>query len=212
MNRNVQLLVISLFIIGFPAGSWYYLNKGYNYRIKIIEELSQQLGEMPSFDFVNQNGEPINDAHRSKKIVINSFLSLSEVESHEVVMNRLYTIQDQFDKNDDILFYTYVEADTLTNVQDYVKALNIKEERQWHFLTGNMATMNTFIQHFPFPKGVAKSYTGNSTVAIADTSSMIRYFYNLNDEKQAGRLVEHIANLMPQAPPEDARLKRELEK
>ena len=89
---------------------------------------------------------------------------------------------------------------------------NEKEEKQWHFLTGSDQAMDAFIDAYPFPEASQKVYAGSNTVAIADTSSAVRFFYDMNDPKKVSRLIEHIANLMPQAPPEKARTKRELDK
>ena len=212
MSRILRVIAVSIFIIGFPLVSWYYLNEGYKYRISIIEELNQQLGTMPNFRLVNQKGAIVDNKLAKEKIVIVNFMDAAAVSANKIQVERLYTIQDQFDKKDDILFYTYIKADSLKIVQDYVQTLNIKEEKQWNFLTGAAAEMDAFLQAFPLPESTTKVYAGNPTVAIVDTIATVRFFYDLADKKAASKLIEHIANLMPQAPPEEARMKRELEK
>lgn len=212
MNRYFRLLVISLFIVGFPLGSWYYLQQGFDYRLSIIEELKEPLGEIPNFSLVNQMGEKITNEDMYKNVVVANFLSLEHNPDLKEELRRLHKIQDQFDKKDDIYFYTFVKADDLQTVQAHYNQLEIKEGKQWHFLTGEELTMKQFIESFPFPDEVKKSFKGNSTIAIVDTSGTIRQFYNMKKDKQYGKLVEHIAHLMPQAPPEEARMKRELEK
>ncbi len=212
MRKIIQLLTISLFIIGFPLGSWYYLNKGYDYRMAIIAELDQQLGTAPDFQLINQRGEMISQENMPKNAVITNFVDLAEIDKSKAYMDLLYKIQDQFDKKDDILFYTYIKAASPEAVKNYCDDLNIKVDKQWHFLTGASAEMDQFIQAFPFPAGTNKTYAGNPVIAIADTSSVIRYFYDMNEPKNSSKLIEHIANLMPQAAPEEARMKRELEK
>jgi len=212
MSRIFRVIAISIFIIGFPMVSWYYLNEGYKYRMSVIAELDQNLGKIPAFNFVNQQGKTVNQDNLPNNAVITNFVDLATVDNSKPCMDILYKIQDQFDKKDDILFYTFIKGASLEAVQNYTKSLNIKEEKQWNFLTGDAEQMEQFINAFPFPEGVKKSYVGNSTVAIADTSAVIRYFYDMNDTKNAGKLIEHIANLMPQAPAEEARMKRELEK
>lgn len=212
MNRIFQILAISLFIIGFPLGSWYYLNKGYNYRIAIIKELDQQLGTIPNFELVNQQGEKVDQEHLQRKVVVTNFIDLAAIEQSKPYMETLYKIQDQFDKKDDILFHTYVKADEPEAVKTYSKSLEIKEEKQWYFLTGEDGKMEQLIQTYPLPENAQRFFAGNPFVTIADTSSTIRYFYDMRQAKSASKLIEHIANLMPQAPPEEARMKRELEK
>jgi len=212
MGRVFRTIAISVFLVGFPLVSWYYLNEGYKYRISILEELDQKLGTPPTFKLINQEGRSIDNSAMKEKVIVTNFMALDEAEASKVNMEKLYNIQDQFDKKDDILFYTYIKADSLQAVQNYVNSLAIKEEKQWYFLTGTDNQMDNFIKAFPFPQPSSKSYMGNSTVAIIDTSSTIRFFYDINNNKEVSKLIEHIANLMPQAPPEEARMKRELEK
>ena len=172
MNRIFRLIAISVFIIGFPMVSWYYLNEGYKYRMSVIAELDQNLGKIPAFNFVNQQGKPVNQDDLPNNAVITNFVDLATIDKSKSYMDILYKIQDQFDKKDDILFYTFIKGASLETVQAYTKSLNIKEEKQWNFLTGDGEQMEQFINTFPFPEGVEKSYAGNSTVAIADTSSV----------------------------------------
>ncbi|MEM6321167.1 MAG: SCO family protein [Bacteroidota bacterium] len=212
MNRVFQFFAVSVFFIGFPLVSWYYLNQGYEYRMQVINELDQQLGEMPAFQLTDQNGQTISKEKIGKRIVISNFIDLAEVDKSKAYIDKLYKIQDQFDRKDDILFYTYVKSDDPEAVKAFSKSLEIKEEKQWHFLTGSDADMNQFVQQFPFQESGKAYYAGNPTVAIIDTSAVIRHFYDMTDDAQVGQLVVHISNLMPQAPPEEARMKRELEK
>ena len=212
MARVFRVLAVSLFLVGFPLGSWYYLNKGYEYRIAIIEELNQNLGTVPNFKLVNQKGEKIEGTSVKNKVIIHSFLNLEADRTDTSFVGRLHTIQDQFDKKDDIAFYTYVETNNSEELLKYYKGLQIAEEDRWLFLTGTDDLMSDFIRKFPLPEEQAGSYIDNRTVAISDTSGIIRYYYNFRDKRQAGKLIEHIANLMPQTPPEEARMKRELEK
>ena len=212
MGRIFRTIAITVFLVGFPMVSWYYLNEGYKYRIAIIKELDQDLGTPPAFKLVNQTGQLIDNDFMKEKVIVANFMALDAAEASKANMQKLYNIQDQFDKKDDILFYTYIKADSLKVVRDYVKTLGIKAEKQWNFLTGTDIEMEQFIQAFPFPENASKAYAGNATVAIVDTSSTIRFFYDINNNKEVSKLIEHIANLMPQAPPEEARTKRELEK
>lgn len=212
MNKFFRLLLVSAFFIGFPSVSWYYLNEGYKYRMEVIAELDQNLGDTPTFELTNQNGEKVDKGEMKNSVVVSNFVDLKQIDKSAQYMKNLYTIQDQFDKKDDILFFTYVKADSLEAVKGYYKSLKIKEEKQWHFLTGSDQQMDAFINAYPFPQANQKNYVGSNTVAISDTSSTVRFFYDMNDPKKVSRLIEHIANLMPQAPPEKARTKRELDK
>ncbi|MEM1123786.1 MAG: SCO family protein [Bacteroidota bacterium] len=212
MSRLAQVFMVSIFFIGFPAVSWYYLNQGYNYRVGVIEELDQQLGNIPDFKLTNQHGKKIAKDMLKKRVVINNFLALEDASASEKYMQRIYNIQDQFDKKDDIIFNTYVQGASVEAVEKYVNSLKIKQDQRWNFLTGSEEEMNKLMQQFPLPENASKTYAGNSMVAIADTASIIRYFYDIDIDADVSQLIVHIANLMPQAPPEEARMKKELEK
>jgi len=55
-KQNIlQTLILSFIFIFLPAGSYYYLNKGYDYRLALIKELDQDLGKIPVFELSNQN-------------------------------------------------------------------------------------------------------------------------------------------------------------
>jgi cytochrome oxidase Cu insertion factor (SCO1/SenC/PrrC family) len=212
MSRITRVLAVSVFLIGFPLVSWYYLNQGYNYRVKILSELKENLGEIPAFQLQNQNAKMIDKQALSQKVVISNFVDLNALTKSQDYLDKIYKIQDQFGKKDDIVFCTFIQTDSLAQLQKYYEKLVINEPEHWHFLTGNQQEMTALLQNFPFPEGATKNYAGNPVVAIADTSSIIRHFYDMNNIKEVSRLVEHIANLMPKAPPEEARMKRELEK
>jgi len=212
MSRFFRIIAISLFIIGFPLGSWYYLKKGLNYRMDIIHALDQNLGSMPEFTLSNQEGLTIEKVEGKRKLVISNFTDLDQIENSREHLKALYKIQDQFDKKDDILFFTFIKGDSLKDVHAFYKSLNIKEEKQWHFLNGTMQQMDAFIRDFPFPEGIQKSYVDNSLVVLSDTSQVIRYYYDMNVIEDRSNLITHIAHLMPKAPAEETRMKRELEK
>ncbi len=112
MGRVFRTIAISVFLVGFPLVSSYYLNEGYKYRIAIIKELDQNLGTPPPFKLVNQNGQSIDNAFMKEKVVITNFMAVESVEASKGYMQKLYNIQDQFDKKDDILFYTYIRGDS----------------------------------------------------------------------------------------------------
>jgi len=145
MGRIFRTIAITFFLVGFPAVSWYYLNEGYKYRIAIIKELDQDLGTPPPFKLVNQAGQFIDNDFMKEKVIVANFMAVEAAEASKANMQKLYNIQDQFDKKDDILFYTYIKADSLKAVQDYVNTLAIKEEKQWNFLTGTDAQMEQFL-------------------------------------------------------------------
>jgi len=200
-KQNIfQTLVLSFIFIVLPAGSWYYLNEGYNYRKALLEELDQDLGKIPAFELKNQNDKVITNKLLNGKLVIANFLSLPEATNQQQLIKDLARVQDQFDKRDDIVFLTFTKANTTEQISNYFQQLQVKRNKnQWHFLTGVDADMNALAAKFDLPNNFQKGYADNATLIIADTSSTIRYAYDFREEAAIKKLIEHIATMMPTA-------------
>lgn len=188
----IQFLALGLIFIVLPGGSWYYLNEGYNYRKALLEELDQNLGSIPAFSLVNQEGKTINQDIVKGKVAILNFLSLAKPSTSHPLISQLSRVQDQFDKRDDIVFLTFTESDSEEQIAKYFEGLKIKRNKnQWHFLKGNTADLEQISKNIVIPS------TNELAVAITDTEGTIRYIYDFKDPTVIKKLIEHIANLMP---------------
>ncbi len=191
-RQVIQVLVLSLIFIVLPAGSWYYLNQGYEYRKALLEELDQNLGSIPEFSLKNQHEKLITTENTKGKATIINFLSLLDNQQNHPLIQQLYRVQDQFDKRDDIIFLTFVETDTPEKMATYFERLQVKRNKnQWHFLNG------TNIELAQIAKSIAITNTDELAVAIADEDGIIRYTYDFKDEQAIKKLILHIAELMP---------------
>ena len=197
-HKVFQFLILGFIFIVLPAGSWYYLNEGYNYRKAIISELAQDLGKVPSFQLTNQNNKVITDATMRGKVAIVNFLSLPPSETAEPIIQQLVKVQDQFDKRDDIIFLTFTKANAQEEVATYFETLNVKRNNnQWHFLTGTDVALAQIEQKMSLPAAFQNNITGNATMVIADSSTTIRYIYDFREKEAVKKLIHHIPNLMP---------------
>ena len=191
-RQVIQFLALGVIFTLLPAGSWYYLNQGYEYRKALLEELDQDLGSMPTFNLKNQHGKLISTEITKGKATIINFLSLLDNKQNHSLIQQLYRVQDQFDKRDDIVFLTFVEADTEEKIANYFENLQVKRNKnQWHFLKGT----NTELSQIA--KKLAISNSNELAVAIADAEGTIRYTYDFKDEQAIKKLILHIAELMP---------------
>lgn len=197
-HKIFQFLALGFIFIVLPAGSWYYLNEGYNYRKAILEELDQDLGTIPSFQLANQNNKIITDAALRGKVVIVNSLSLPPSASEQSIIQQLVKVQDQFDKRDDIIFLTFTKANTQEEVAAYFETLDVKRNKnQWHFLTGTDVALTQIEQKMALPVSLKNKITDNATMVIADSSSTIRYVYDFREKEAVKKLIHHIPNLMP---------------
>lgn len=191
-RQVIQFLALGVIFILLPAGSWYYLNQGYEYRKALLEELDQDLGSMPTFNLKNQHGKLISTEITKGKATIINFLSLLDNKQNHSLIQQLYRVQDQFDKRDDIIFLTFVETDSQEKMAGYFESLQVKRNKnQWHFLKGT----NTELSQIA--KNIAISSENELAVAIADAAGTIRYTYDFKDDQAIKKLILHIAELMP---------------
>ena len=190
-RQAMQFLALGLIFIVLPAGSWYYLNQGYEYRKALLEELDQNLGSISDFNLKNQHGKLITTENTKGKATIINLLSLPASNQDDALIKQLFRVQDQFDKRDDIIFLTFVQADSEEQVASYFESLQVKRNKnQWHFLKSTSAEKDQIAENI----AIKKKELG---VAIADQSGVIRYTYDFKDSEAIKKLILHIAELMP---------------
>lgn len=101
-NRNWSgLAFTSLFVIVFPALSWYYLRKGADYRINALKELKQDLGKTGNFSCTPANWKPLTKDSFDGRIKIVNFVKKDGqlVDKQSVTAQKLH---DQFGERQDI--------------------------------------------------------------------------------------------------------------
>jgi len=190
-RQVIQFLALGLIFIVLPAGSWYYLNQGYEYRMALLAELDQDLGSVPDFNLQNQHSKSITNEDTEGKAAIINFLSLPATKEDQSLIQQLYRVQDQFDKRDDIIFLTFVEAESEAQIVDYFEGLQVKLNKdQWHFLKNTPLELGQMAERIALKKR-------EQGVAIADQSGVIRYTYDFKDKEAIKKLILHIAELMP---------------
>lgn len=183
------LFLVILFVL--PALSLYFLNSGKNYRLQALDEL-HELGEVGEFKLDNQRGEEISPNMLHGKITVACLLP-ENPDSAQFYSERLSIIHKSFDDTKDVLFLTFLPfSNDSTSVLDIAKQLGVSDPDQWWLLRCDEKDQARQLYHFP--------EDGSFQIAMADTSLMVRNHYNIYDNMQMGRLVEHIALIIPKQP------------
>ena len=201
-RRKVLIFaVLSLLLVVFPAMSWVYLKYGFNWRKQALSELRDYGKIRPAYN-VLPNGVQINELE-SKVCVLYLFGENPDLTPvNKQVMDIGERLFNQFGKDQDGIVRQDFRFVTIANggtaeFKSYFQKLPSTEYVTWT-ATGGTGTWGTILIN-GYEKFCLEE-NGDMTVpafALADTSGIIRRFYPVMDEKQVGRMVEHIAMLLP---------------
>ena len=201
LKRKIFIAAILLLIlVVLPMGSWYYLSGGLNWRKQAQAEL-QDYGAIRSAPVIYPDGTKENLLEN--KICVLYFFGENPdlTEPNRKILDICEGLFKQF---------------------GYKPGAQIDEFRMVMIAQGGTAEFKTHAQTLPSAEYVNWVWTGGlgswSTImynsydlycqrnkvtpvphyfALSDSEGRIRCFYNAMDEKEVGRMVEHIALLLP---------------
>ena len=182
--------------------SWVYLSKGLSYQKAKRAEL-REYGKIPPFPYMLLNGDSIGAPELKGKLLM-VFDAVDGVDaSTEVIFKELEKIHRQFDERKDVIFLLQAAQKDSMLLEQLLKRYKLADPGQVYAVAGRPGA--------GFGRGT-KDGGNASLVAIADSSGVIRQYYDFLDGNRVRRSVEHIAMLMPFRDREEAVLKREKEK
>ncbi|MFT4663933.1 MAG: cytochrome oxidase Cu insertion factor (SCO1/SenC/PrrC family) [Polaribacter sp.] len=228
LKRVIQFAVLFILLIVLPLGTVFYTNGG-NDSFKVMIGELHDYGEIPNFEFATHNGGTLTNDKLKSKVVVNAFFSLENKEKDFLAL-QLTKLHSIFNDNDEVLFLLYSlspESDNIEELKAFAEKSGLTDEEQFFLLRGSQQTIadhfaagfkwpsnfdtrekNTALEFGAIPPGL-KTYP---YLVIADKTSMIRNYYDYKDNKAMGRLVEHMALLLPSRVDDDPELRREQEK
>jgi len=196
-KKVVQFLALGIILIGFPLGSWYYLNEGYKERKGAIDQMKYEI-PLPEFQMASQKG----------------ILSKSDLQGGYAVLGKI----DRFSKEDPIIqeseglfeefgssmkmaILTYVEEYDSSAINNYLASVTKDTLSQWYFISGQPDFENIFKKQ------------SNKHLALIDTFGVVRNYYDANNSTEIAEMAKHIAMfVMPLMRRGDLVFKREEEK
>ncbi|MFK8102715.1 MAG: hypothetical protein AB8G15_09325 [Saprospiraceae bacterium] len=223
--RNTALIML---IFVMPLVSWYYLSSGLNYQKEARAEL-KEYAIFPKFDFQTQYGTNLTQDSLKRKISVIHFFSKQD-KNVEETMEKLSLIYDQFKERNDVLFLNFcldeeVAADFSFRTYGVEKKLN--DLVQCFFLQRNDPTVsNLLLQNIQTPVAAKENPTdefqlqatnlpkGESYpfLLLVDEHQIIRNYYQIEKDPAMGRLVEHMAMILPREKKEGTKMVRTREK
>ena len=181
------LMFTVLFLL--PFGSLYYLYMGRTHSRTAVAEL-ETLGQVTGFQIKNQENVVVSPENLHGKVTVVNFLP-SDLTAAKPLAERISKVHENFDDTDDIRFLSFIVLDTPETLLQTAANLGIQDHKQWYLLGTTTEEWNHIardVYHLPDPQ---------NTVAMTDTSLVIRKLYDINNNQQMGRMIEHIAKVIP---------------
>jgi protein SCO1 len=227
-KRILQLAALFFILIVLPIGTALFTRGGGEYFKEMISEL-HDYQELPDFQFQAHNGQVITKDKLKGKLAVIAFFSLDDPKAN-LIAGQMQKLHQSFDNDNDVLFLLHTlnpEEDSMEELKAFAESNGLLDEEQCYVLSGSQqAVYNYLAEGFKWPTNYStralttaleleaipadlKSYP---YFVITDTASKIKNYYNYEDNKLMGRLIEHLALMLPSRTDDDPELVREKEK
>ncbi len=202
-RRLIIASILLVILVGFPAASYIYMNNGYNWRKQAVSELGQYGKIRPAF-LILSNGERQNRLESSVAVIHVFEKDPDLTEANRKILDDGERLFKQFGMlgdmrvRSDFRIAMVIDGGTAEFTSYRQKLPN--SDYATFVWTGGLDAWKGIVdygfQQFCKKEGVEPF---PEYYALTDTSGQIRRYYNALDEKQVGRMVEHIAMLLPSA-------------
>lgn len=193
-KRNwIGVLILLLLLVIFPLMSYFYMKAGFDYQVNARDELSD-LGMTPPMPEQTFWGDTLTGKNKGKQVSLLSYFDPSDAQVMATSGKYFSEIHQQFDDVEWFRMEFMVPEQAKSSLQDYQRDQKMADAEQVFFYATNSSRAQVNAALYVSEALQAKV----NVVALADTSGMIRQFYDLEDGKQFVRLIEHIAMMRPQ--------------
>jgi protein SCO1 len=163
-------------------------------------------GTVPSFQLVNQNGQPFGSAQLTGKIWIADFIYTTCPGPCPMISGRMSELQKPLDKTDVHLvsFSVDPEKDTPDVLRGYAEKLHA-EPRRWDFLTGRKSAIYN-LSHDDFKLAVSDGGdeagipVHSTRMVLVDRYGEIRGYYEATDADAVTKLLADTSHLLREQP------------
>jgi len=207
-NRTILLLlfilpgIVGLYLLFMTFNGVPPLPELPNYGINSISQTDTTYHTLPSFNFINQNSEAINNATLKDDICVLGFFNTTCENGCDIVIKNLVELQDLFDDNDDLKILTIStkpQLDSPEILKAYAKTNEVKS-RQWHLLTTDLNNgyylepINNIVNNifFKLDKEKFPDIEQKNKLWLIDKEQRIRGYFDGSNRQDIDRLKENI--------------------
>jgi protein SCO1/2 len=153
---------------------------------KPAAELSEY-SSLQDFCFTDQNDSAFCSKDVENKVVVASFVFTSCTTACPVLTQRMALVEQCFEAEDGVTFVSF-SIDPMTDTPERLKEYAAKfklDSSNWTFLTGDMDTLNVFIEKSFLlgtgtvvkPEGIdSVDYVHSNKLVVVDKSGTVRYY------------------------------------
>lgn len=189
MSRKFLVTIILILFI-LPFVSWYYLQRGLDWR-KEAQAVMKGTDSFPAGDWTDTNGHLFSSDQLEEHV---SLIALVRCNQSKEISETLDQFYDQFKETKKANFI--ILNSCLTDTAGIGKAVRL----DWYPFTCSESAEICNILKSKWPDGM--------NYALVDKRKVIRSYYPGNTEKEKRVLLEHMALLLPRERSEKVELKR----
>jgi hypothetical protein len=193
--------VLLLLFVVLPAGSYYYVKSGFEWRKEAQSEL-RDFGKIRGAYVVWQDGQK-EDLLKGKVCVIHLFGQNPDLTpANKLILDTGEELVKQFGfkpgvEDDNFRLAMITEGGGTAEFKSHAQTRPTSELTNWVW-TGGLGSWTTILKNgYEYYCQSERVAPYEKYYALTDTSGTIRRFYNAEDPKEVGRMVEQIALLMP---------------
>ena len=194
MKKFFRIALILLLFVGFPLTSWYYLKEGAKWRKNALNEL-EYLAKVRSSHYIDGSG---NDGNLLERKVCVLYMIEDDKVTDDVrkglhVCEKIY---DQFHQRPELRLVIVAPSQSL----DVKAAIMTKQgaDTEYWVQDGAVGAWKTILFNaMDLYTHKHKLERFKNYICLSDIDGNLRSVYDIDDEAQIKRLVQHLAILLP---------------
>ncbi|GMU94279.1 MAG: hypothetical protein AMXMBFR4_33370 [Candidatus Hydrogenedentota bacterium] len=199
-SRRIGLVSLLAALFAVLTLTPLFAQRGAGQPAKTVEEPALiDVGPVPAFELVDQNGSAFSSAQLAGKIWVADFFLTSCQGACPVMARHMLALQDYYKNNDKVRFVSLSvdpETDTAAVLAEYAKS-NEADNARWHFLTGPLAEIHRMAGEEGFKVGVPDNPMAHSQrFILVDAKGHIRGYYDGMDQMSVRTLAADIDRLL----------------
>ena len=182
--RTLQMIFLVGVIVALPLISFIVNMKGAEKGRAFYGDIKNNLGTLPEFNLRSYTDPNVEAANSKGKTRVASFLSLASRDSVLSVMKAISRTSQLREEIDNLNFMTFDLTTDSVFTANYVRDITPNERQNWQVLRGGNEV------------AAAIKLPNEFSFALIDSANVVRRFYDIRQEDERRKLVEHIA-IMP---------------
>jgi len=159
-------------------------------------------GPIPSFGFINQNGDTVTEKNVDGKIYVADFFFTTCPTICPKMKNEMLRVQDAYRDDDRVMILSHTidpEHDTKQVLKEFADRLEIKGN-QWHFLTGDKDSIYSMAERYMISAVEDASAPGgfvhSGAFILVDGQRQIRGYYNGTSPQSVDSMIVDMKGLL----------------